>query len=308
MKIWTNFKRVMRSGFVSFWRNGFLSLATILSITIALSVISSLLLFNIIANTYISQIKEKVDINVYFTIEASEEAIQNTKKLIEVLPEVARVEYMSREQVIADFRAKNADNSVIISALDEVGENPLSAVLNIKAKNPEQYSGIVKFLESKTSNTDEPTIIREINYNKNKTVIDRLSRIITVTEQVGVGISIVLALIVIIVTLNTMRLVIYSAKDEISVMKLVGASNMHTRGPFVVSGAFCGVISAILTTLIMYPVTYYFGKVLRLISPDFSLNAYYLVHIGEIFVVILIVGALLGAISSYISVRKYLNV
>jgi len=97
MKIWTNFKRVMRSGFVSFWRNGFLSLATILSITIALSVISSLLLFNIIANTYISQIKEKVDINVYFTIEASEEAIQNTKKLIEALPEVARVEYMSRD-------------------------------------------------------------------------------------------------------------------------------------------------------------------------------------------------------------------
>ncbi|MDO8575286.1 MAG: FtsX-like permease family protein, partial [bacterium] len=145
-------------------------------------------------------------------------------------------------------------------------------------------------------------------YNKNKKVIDRLAKIITVTERSGIAVSILVALAVIIITLNTVRLVIYSAKDEISVMKLVGASNMHVRGPFVISGIMYGIVSAILTVFLMYPATYYFGEVLKNISSDFSLNSYYLAHIGEIFIVLIVVGSVLGAISSYISVRRYLNV
>ncbi len=309
MSIWTSFKRITKGGFVSFWRNGFLSFATILTITIALSVISSLLLFNIIANNYLTAIKDKVDINVYFTTTAKEDAILTFQKTVNAIPEVSKTEYVSKEKALEDFKARNADNSSILAGLDEVGDNPLSAVLNIKAKNPEQYSSISKFLESKAGLADDGgTIIKKITYNENKTVIDRLAKIIKVVEQVGVGLSIILALTVILVTLNTMRLVIYSAKDEISVMKLVGASNMHVRGPFVVAGIFSGAISAILTTAIMYPATYYFGKVLRVLSPDFSLNAYYLAHVGEIFIVVLVIGSVLGAISSYISVRRYLNV
>ncbi|MCX6716941.1 MAG: permease-like cell division protein FtsX [Candidatus Taylorbacteria bacterium] len=307
--MWTSFKRVTRAGFVSFWRNGFLSFSFILSITIALCVISAVLLFNIISNNYISQIKEKVDVNVYFAPDVVETDVLGLKKMIEALPEVSRVDYISRDQVLADFKNKNQDNAVILQGLDEVGNNPFSAVLNIKAKEPQQYDGIAKFLESKNAlSKDGSSIIESVNYNKNKDVISKLSQIIQVTEGVGVGISVLLGLAIIIITLNTMRLIIYSAKDEISVMKLVGASNMHVRGPFVVSGVMCGVTSAVLTALIMYPATYYFGKILKIISSDFSLNAYYLTHIGEIFIILLVVGVVLGAVSSYISVRRYLNV
>lgn len=307
--MWTSFKRIARAGFVSFWRNGFLSLASILALTIALSFGATLLLFNIIATTYLGQIKDKVDINIYFTEDAKEDDIMALKKIVETLPEVSRTEYISKELVLESFKKRNENNAHIMQGLEEIGKNPFSAVLNIKAKEPQQYGGISKFLESKSAlSADGGAIIESVNYNRNKDIINRLARIISVTEKVSIAISILLALAVVVITLNTVRLIIYSARDEISVMKLVGASNMHVRGPFVVSGVMCGAISAIITTLIMVPATYYFGLILKQITPDFSLQAYYLVHIGEIFVILLIAGVFLGGISSFISVKRYLNI
>lgn len=309
MNLWRSFKRVSKAGFLGFWRNGFLSFAQILAITIALFMIASLLFFNILSNNYLSQIKDKVDVNVYFTLNVSEEDILSLKQSLENLPEVSKVEYISKEDVLKNFKEKNQDNALILRGLEEVGDNPFSAVLNIKAKEPQKYEGIAKFLEGKNALSQEGSVLVEsVNYNKNKTIIDRLGKIIKVTEQVGIVISLILALAVIIISLNTTRLIIYSARDEIAVMKLVGASNLHVRGPFVVTGIMCGVVATILTSALMYPATYYASQVLQTISPDFSLHAYYLANLGPIFVMILVIGVMLGAVSSYISVKRYLNV
>src|SRR4051812_31375018 len=98
--IWTNTKRVIRAGFVNFWRNGFVSLASILVMTITLMVIGSIIFVSALLNSSLEQIKDKVDITVYFVTTAQEVDVQSIQKSLEALPEVAKVVYTSRDQVL----------------------------------------------------------------------------------------------------------------------------------------------------------------------------------------------------------------
>ena len=250
--IFTTFKRITRTGFVNFWRNGFLSFASIVVITLSLGAFGGIIFAGAFGRSLIADVKEKVDVNVYFTIEAPEKDILALQKDIENLTEVSRVEYVSRSQALSQFKEKWQGNALIMQGLDEIGSNPFPASLNIKAKDPGQYASITNFLENKSPATADGTpIIEKINYQQNKLVIDRLGRIIPAVEQTGLIISIIFVLVAIIVVWNTIRLVVYTAKDEISVMKLVGASNVYVRGPLVVSGIMYGVISGVITLVLM---------------------------------------------------------
>jgi len=306
---WTKIKRVVRTGFVNFWRNGFLSLASILVVTLSLMVFGGLIFFTTLTSTYLNAVKEKVDVNVYFTLNTEEADILHLKEALEGLPEVAAVQYISREQALEEFKARHADDTLTLQGLEEIGENPLPAALNVKAKEPQQYGSVAKFLEGPDALSSEgKTIVESVNYNRNKVVIDRLGNIIDSTQQLGYIITGVLIFISIAVTFNTIRLTIYASKDEIAVMKLVGASNMYIRGPFVVSGIMYGVVSAVVALLLFYPITYYMGNITRNFSEDFTLLSYYIANFGQIFAIILVAGIVLGAISSYLAVKRHLNV
>jgi cell division transport system permease protein len=121
-----------------------------------------------------------------------------------------------------------------------------------------------------------------------------------------------------IITFNTIRLVIYTAKDEISVMKLVGASNRYIRGPFVVSGIMYGVFAGVFTLIALALFAYYSDAVIMKFvgiqgAQDFSLViniffSYFVKNFGQIFALIMGSGIVLGAVSSYMAVRRYLNV
>ena len=307
--LWTSIKRICKTGFINFWRNGFISLASVLVVTMSLFVFEALIFFSILGTTYINQIKQKVDVNVYFATSAPEPDILALKKSIENLPEVSGVEYLSREQALGDFKAKHADDELTLQGLAELGLNPFPAVLNIKAKEPSQYGSVAKFLESKNAlGSGGGAIIESINYNKNKLIIDRLVKILDSLNRLGVALTVILVLIAIAITFNTIRLSIYASREEIAVMKLVGASNKYVRGPFVVSGIMYGLISAFVTLVIFYPVTYYLGTITQNFSADVNLVHYYAINFGQIFLIIAGSGILLGAISSYLAVRRYLNV
>lgn len=317
--IFTHFKRIVRTGFVNFWRNGFLSFSAIVVITLSLVVFGSLIFGSAFGRALITEVKSKVDINVYFVLDAQETDIISLKKTIENLPEVDKVEYISRAQALADFKDKWKDNTLIIQGLDEIGDNPFPAVLNIKAKEPSQYAGIAHFLDSKdSSNKDGVSILEKVNYNQNKLIIERLGRIIPAVEKVGTVIALVLILVAAIITFNTIRLIMFTAKDEISVMKLVGASNFYIRGPFVVSGVMYGVFSSVLTLVILGTFAYYSDiLVLKLAgvqgAKDFDLlvnvfSTYFISNFAQIFVLIVGSGIILGAVSSYVAVRRYLRV
>ncbi len=317
--IFTYLKRIIKTGFINFWRTGFLSLAAIIILTLSLSAFGGLMFGSVFGRTLIEEVKNKVDINVYFTLTAEEAGILSLKKTIEQLPEVQGVEYVSRDQALSNFKDKWKDNTLILQGLDEIGDNPFPAVLNIKAKEPSQYAGITRFLDSKNSlSKDGGNIIDKINYNQNKLVIDRLGRIIPFAEKTGSFIAILFVIIAIIITFNTIRLVIYSSKDEISVMKLVGASNAYVRGPFVMSGIMYGIFSGILTLIILFVFSRYSDMAIVKIagiegSKDLGIimnifSGYFLSNFGQIFIVIMGSGIVLGAISSYLSVRRYLKV
>ncbi len=146
--ILTALKRITRTGFINFWRNGFLSFAAIVVITLSLCSFGGLIFASAFARSLLAEVKDKVDINVYFTLDAGESDIMALQKDINVLPQVASTSYVSRDQALVSFKTRWNDNALIMQGLDEIGTNPFPASLNIKAKDPGQYGSIASFLNN----------------------------------------------------------------------------------------------------------------------------------------------------------------
>ncbi len=247
--------------------------------------------------------------NVYFTTDAPESEILTLKSALENREDVAEVGYVSQEQALTDFRSQNRDDDLIIQALEELDSNPLGAHLNVQAVDSANYEEIVAYLES-----DAPVvagsqeIISNINYQQNKQAIDRLTNIINSIDTFSFLIMIVFAVIAAMIVFNTIRLAIFSSRDEISVMELMGASPSYIRGPFIIEGVMYGIVAALITLLIFYPVSLWGAEfTANFFGSSGSFN-YYLNNFGELFVILMVTGIGLGAISSYVAVRKYLNI
>jgi cell division transport system permease protein len=303
----TTFKRIIRGGFQNFKRGGIVSWAAVLVVTITLSVVTLIILSQAVLHFSLGQIRNKVDVTIYFTVNAPEDKIMALKSSLEQLPEVASVDYTSADDALALFRNRHQSDYPTIQALDEIGTNPLGGYLNVKAKEVSQYGDIANYLQSDNAlSLDSGSIIDKVNYNQNKLVIDRLNSIITGGQELGFLITLLLVIISIIVTFNTIRLTIFISKEEIGVMRLVGASKMHVRGPFMIEGVIYGVIATIITMLLFWPATVWLG---RNMTGFLGINIYdyYVSSFFQIFAILLLSGILLGVVSSLLAVRKYLN-
>jgi len=304
----TKLRRVMTAGFFNFWRSGYVSFASILVMVITLSVIGSVIFIGAVLNITMEELRGKVDINVYFVTAATEGDILSLKTKIEALPEVNSLEYVSREQALENFRLRHENDQITIQALDELGDNPLGAVLNIKAKEPSQYEGIANFLnEENILSSDGQKIIDKINYFENRTAIDKLSRIINSAENLGLAVSLALVIVSMLITFNTVRLAIYISREEISVMQLVGASRNYIKGPFVVTGVIVGLISGLITMFIFFPICYWLGNTTQNFFVGFNVFDYYIGNFFQIIFIVVGSGIGIGALSSLLAVRKYLK-
>ena len=304
----TSFKRVIRAGFVGFWRNAFVSLSAIFVITVTLTVVGSMMLLEQLLNASLSQIKEKVDINVYMVTTASDEAISELRDSIKSLADVEEVVYTSREDALLEFRERHKSDDLTIQALEELGENPLGATLSIRAKETSQYESIATFLEEyRTATPVETPLIDRINFNQNKEAIDKLTKIIETVSRVSYITMLVLVAASVLIAFNTIRLAIYTAREEIGVMRLVGASNMFIRGPFILQGVMYGVVSGVLTLLILYPTVLWLGPGTEVF---FSVNifTYFVSNFGYLFSVLVGSGVVLGMVSSTLAIARYLRV
>lgn len=300
-------KRMLRGGMLHFKRNGVVSLASSLVMTITLSVITGLILFSAILNASIQTIEKKVDVVVYFTPGTTEDRVFSVKGALEKLPEVSAINYISAADALTSFREKYQNDYLTIAALEELKENPLGARLEVKAKSPSQYESIVKLLdEGSALDPENASAIDKINYYQNKDVIEKLNRISTGAKTLGFIGTLILILITIAITFNTVRLTMYFTREEISVMRLVGAAKLYIRGPFMVEGIIYGIIGTLITILIYLPATYYVGKNMS----DFlglNLFSYYLDNLFQIATITLVSGVFLGAVSAWIAIRKYLK-
>lgn len=286
------------------------SLSAVLVMFVSLFIVTSLVLGSALSQSIVDLLKDKVDINVYFKTNAAEEDILALKEKLEILPEVKEVSYLSREDALDGFKERHKDNSLILSSLDELKDNPLGAVVSIKAKDPSQYEGIAKFLEEDgvSISSDGSGIIDKVNFYQNKLVIDRLTKLINSMEKVGFSVSLVFVLIAILVTLNTMQLAIYTSKEEISVMRLVGAGNWYIRGPFIVSGVMAGFLASLMVLVVFYPITAWVGEKTADFLAGINLFTYYKQNFLQIAAISIGIGIALGGISSLLSVRRYLHI
>ena len=308
MSYWTTAKRVARYGFVGFIRNGFVSLAAVLIMTITLFVVAGLMISGAALNSVLQQLTNKVDVTVYFITNATEGQIMEMKKAVESLPQVASATYVSREEALAQFQARHQNDQLTMQALQELGGNPLGASLEIRAKETSQYEAIAKYLEAQqAARSDAGVAIEKVNFYQNKTAIDRLTNIIETTKRLGIAISIILGLASLLIAFNTIRLAIYTARDEIGVMNLVGASRWFVRGPFVIAGILYGAISGFIVLLILYPLTLWLGPGTERFLGSFNVFTYFIGSFPTLFFVIMGSGIALGALSSYLAVRRYLR-
>ena len=299
--------RIIKAGFINFKRSGLISWAAVLVVTITLSVITTIILLQAVLHFSLDQIKDKVDVTIYFNAGTSEEQILALKQSIGKLPEVKSVFYTSAIDALQAFRDRHSSDYPTIQALDELGSNPLGAYLNIKAKEVSQYENVAAFLKSDDALAlNSASIIDKVDYNQNKLVIDRLNSIILGAQKLGFLITLLLIIISIIITFNTIRLTIFISKEEIGVMRLVGASKMRVRGPFMVEGAIYGTIASIVTMLLFWPATAWLGHNMTDFL-GFNIYDYYISNFFQIFLMILLSGVLLGIISSFLATRRYLN-
>ena len=303
MNIKTTLLRILKSGWQSFWRNLWLSTATIIVMILTLMGVAGLSLFNVMTQAVVKSLEEKVDISVYFQKDAEKGKILEIRQELMGLEEIKSVDYISQEQALVNFRERHKDDAMLLQSLQELEENPLEASLNIKANFASQYESVANYLAQDRFSG----LIDKINYKQNKEIIERLSRITNNIQKGGWAISLVLALTAIFVTFNTVRLTMFNWRDEISVMRLVGASSWFIRGPFLVEGVIYGLVAAIITLILLFPILYFVSPKITSFLPGVDLLYFYQANFWQYFLFLLFVGAALGGVSSFIAIRRYLK-
>ena len=280
--------------------------------TVTLFVMGVAIFAGVILNFTLAQLQDKADVNVYFTTTAPEDQILQLQKSVEALPEVASVTYLSAPDALAAFRARHEGDQLTLQALDELGSNPLGAVLTIKAKDISQYDVIANFLQSKQAlaTGGSASIIDKVNYfdAQHRQALDRLQKITNSSQRLGLIVIIMLILTSVAISFNTMRLAIYTSREEIQVMRLVGAARLYVRAPFMVEGVLYGLIAGTVTLALFYPLTYWLGSATENFFGGVNVFSYYLSHFLIFFAIIVGTGVLLGGVASFLAVRRYLKI
>lgn len=296
--------RTFKEGLANFWRNGWLSVASSSVLVLALFILSALFAVTSVSSNLLKNIEGKVNISVYFKSDVSEESILNTKKELESYSEIRSVEYVSRDRALEEFKKNNAGEPVIVQSLAELGDNPLLASLVIKANNNGQYDTIARYVENAPFKDD----VSRVNYGKNKEIISKLNDIVFQVKKAGAGLAILFSAISILIIFNTVRITIYTHRQEIEIMRLVGASNMYIRLPFIFEGILCGIIAAAFSMALLFAAVKFAAPYVSTAIPSENLVNFYLKNFTLLFSAQAGIGAGLGILSSLVAMRRYLKI
>lgn len=301
----TVISRIIQYGLKNFVRNGWLSTAMVAIMVLALSVSLGLILFNVITDRGVASIQDKIDISVYFKTNTPEDEILNIKHSLETLSEVKGVEYVSKDQALEILNERLNEPS-INQAISELNTNPLEPSLNIQASQPDKYAIIAQYFEA----PNLKQFIDNVSYTKNEKVramIDKLNAITQNVNRGGFVLTIILAFIAGLIVFNTICLAIYSNRDEISIMRVVGASNNLIRGPYVVEGMVSGILAAFLSVIVALPIVYFVSPYLNAFIPNLNIFQYLLQNVLKLLGYQILLGAAIGGLSSFMAVRRYLK-
>ena len=299
----TNFKRACKSGFDNVCRNKILTLATIIAFVVSLMLISGVFLMNHIFSSFTKEIESKVDLVIYFNLNVSEDQVLNIKDEMMSVTGVQDVLYVSQTEALNNFKEKRGYDQILMRALDELGDNPLSASLNIKVADSKHYNDILGYLE----NSDFDDQIMNMNMVQNQEVIDNANVLVTSINITYIFLTILFSLIACIVCFNSVRIAIHNRSDEIDIMKLVGASNLFIQGPFLIEGIIYGFFGAIINLIIYLIFMYAMSIKLGAFFGMFGVSSYFFSNFFLFALINIGAGVLFGILSSFFAVSKYLK-
>lgn len=298
----TYFIKLIKNGWNYLLRQGFLSFATALVIFISVVLATVLMIGNGGINFMAEKIKDKMDISVYFNEQVGRDKILEIRNQVIKLPQVKNADYVSSEEAYAAFSAAH-QNDTYSQTLEVIGSNPFLPALVIQAKDPSQYKTISDYFKK-----DEfKDLVHNVNDYQRAFAISRLNDLANGMNRIGLALTFFLGLIALIVTYNTLRLSIYSQKQEIEIMHLVGAKNSLVRGPFLVQGALCGLSAALLSFFLFLIGLFALQGAFQQFFMGFNPFQYYISNILFVFLGQMAIGVGLGLISSYFAVRRYLK-
>ena len=304
-------KRILKAGFQGFYRNRTVSLSSIFMLTITLCVVLSITTMHYVFSHTLGSIKDKVDIRVYMKPDATDEDIESMQNLVKSISNVRSAMLESKADALSKYKDEHKNDKDTLKALEEINDNPFGASITILAVDPNQYEGIVKSIQKYVDDRLIATgrnAIDNINYDQLRESINKLNNIIDWIDKVGVWTAGVFILMSLMIVYNTTRLAIYVFREEIGIMKLVGASNFFVRGPFIVEAILYAVAAASITIVLFYPFSIWItGKTASFLG-GLSIAEYYSSNIFNLFLLLLITGVVVTSISSFFAVRKYLKI
>ena len=231
----------IRRAWQGFWRNALMSLAATLTMVLMLLLLAGFFVLQNVLLASLSYVEQKVEVVAYLQNTTTQDQVDGLVAKVTAMPQVASVEFISRDQALANFRAQQqAQGRVDITG--SLDTNPLYASLNVKLKDPSRLDTVASAMR------DDPIVRSVINI---QALVDRVLSVTSVVRTAGVAILAIVGLIVLFIIVNTIRLAVVARAEEIEIMRLVGASDAFIRWPFVFEGALVGMFGAAITLALL---------------------------------------------------------
>lgn len=297
--------RILKFSLQDIARNMSLSFMTVLILVLMLLSVNTLIIVRVITTQFIDDVQSRLDISVHFDPNATDEQVQEVRNMVDALPQVSYTQFFTSEESLQRFQEFYGGNEVVKSSASELSENPLGPTLIIKAEETEDYQEIIATFDI----PEYGDIIEAKTSLDTQQAIEKIGVISAQVERFGLFLSILFAFIAFVIIFNTIRVAIYTQRMEISIKKLVGATNWFVRGPYLVESCIFSIISTIVTGGLLF-------FVLRFLDPRFApifgnphvLTNYYTSHILELAGIQFLAVLVLTVGTSAIAMRRYLRV
>jgi len=302
---WMTFVRMCRYGVNNFSRNAWLTVAATAVMTITLlSIFMTLSARDILINT-VDDVQKKVDLSIYVKTDVSDEAVETIENDLNKLSSVETVTYVSPEEAREDFAKANKDKPESLNALNEA-TNRFPGTFRVVVKDINDTSQLEKFTKDNQTYRDNRDPNRDPSFSGGgKDTINTIGSWVSLAERVGYVLSAVFVALSSLIIFNTIRMAIFNRKEEIQMMKLIGADRQFIRGPFIVEAVVYGFIAAVIATgaglgmlMLVQRSLSDFGAAVN--STIDTVTTY----IGFVLLAMIVLGAIIGILSSLLATRR----
>lgn len=297
--------RVITFSLQSIWRNLWLSFVSLTIFILTLITVNAVLFLHMVVNTAIASVEEKVQVAVYFNPGVSDDIQSSVREYVLSLPQVKTVDRITEDEALALFTARHQNDPAVLAALEEVGGNPFGAALRISAHTPEDFAFILEAVKR----PEYIDSIKDTDYTDYQDVIASLTAFAERVRWGGLALAGFFALISVLIIFNSIRIAIYVHRDEIAIMKLVGAHDWFVRAPFLLEVVLLSLLASALVSggvlatarALDLPFSRYF-------EIDVSIWEYFSSNAPVLFGVEFAALALLSLVTTFVAMRKHLRV